>query len=77
MHCHICDRTLSEAEIQVSPDGKGYEPCSVCMEVILDAAYSDGFVNSDDLDEIETLEESINITQLDEFELRFQDDFSG
>jgi len=47
------------------------------MEVILDAAYSDGFVNSDDLDEIETLEESINITQLDEFELRFQDDFSG
>ena len=67
MRCHICDKALSEAEIQVTPDGKGFEPCSQCMEVILDAAYSDGFVRPDDLDEVETLDEDTNRTQVDEY----------
>lgn len=53
MRCHICDKALTEAETQVSPTGTGYEPCTPCMEVILDAAYSDGFVKEDPLDDPE------------------------
>lgn len=48
---------MTEAEIQISPDGKTYEPCSVCMEIILDTAYSDGFVKEDPLDDPEIEDE--------------------
>lgn len=43
MHCHICDRLLSDAEIILNRDSGEYEPCSTCLEVIYDAAYSGGF----------------------------------
>lgn len=66
MRCHVCDKAISEAEIQVTPDGKGYEPCSICMEIALDAAYCDGFVRSDDLDEIEVLDGDTFVTEADE-----------
>jgi hypothetical protein len=51
MRCHICDKALTEAEIQLTPDKKGFEPCAVCMEIALDAAYSDGFVAEDEYTE--------------------------
>jgi hypothetical protein len=43
MHCHICDAELSEKEIIWNEELNGYEPCSVCLEIIFDAAFSDGF----------------------------------
>ena len=63
MRCRICDKVLTEAEIIPSPDGKGYEPCSVCMEIILDAAYSDGFAR--DEDEVEYLDDGEHRTTFD------------
>lgn len=51
MRCHVCDKSMTEAEIMESPSGIGYEPCSVCMEIILETAYSDGFVREEPLDE--------------------------
>ena len=49
MRCYVCDKAMTDNEIQVSPDGISYDPCPVCMTVILDAAYSDGFVKEADL----------------------------
>lgn len=63
MRCHVCDKAMQETEIQVSPDGKTYEPCAVCMEIIMDAAYSDGFTK--DVDEEQILEDSGEIETLD------------
>lgn len=53
MKCHACDKTLSEAEIIPLPKGHGYEVCSVCLAIALDAAYSDGFLKEDLLDDPE------------------------
>ncbi len=43
MRCNCCDRVLGDGEILPSPDNKTFEPCATCMEIIMDAAYSDGF----------------------------------
>ena len=43
MHCFICDRQLSDAEIVWNSDYKKWEPCGECLEISLDAAYSGGF----------------------------------
>lgn len=48
MHCNICDKQLSEKEINYNDDLKSFEPCSVCLEAAMDAAYSDGFLTEDD-----------------------------
>lgn len=48
MRCHICDRALSGTEIIKSPDKKSYEPCTSCMEVIMETAYCDGFVKDEE-----------------------------
>lgn len=42
MRCRICDVELSENEIQLGEDGKS-EPCTTCLDIIMAAAYSDGF----------------------------------
>lgn len=34
MKCHICDRQLSETEIQYNTDHGDFDPCGVCLEVI-------------------------------------------
>ena len=68
MHCHICDKMMSSSEIQLAPD-KSYEPCALCMEIILDTAYSDGFIRPDDLDDIETLDDDSNTTEIDDTDL--------
>lgn len=43
MRCAICDRALSDAEVQWNKDTETFEPCSTCLEIALDAAYSGGF----------------------------------
>ena len=52
MRCHCCDRALSDTEIQILPD-KTFEMCTTCLEISLDAAYSDGFVREDPPEEQE------------------------
>ena len=43
MRCAICDRALSDTEVVFNKDLDAYEPCSTCLEVAMDAAYSQGF----------------------------------
>lgn len=64
MRCNICDRAMGESEIQLTPDNLSYEPCSVCMEIIMDTAYSDGFTRPQD-DEFE-LDEDCEFEVTDE-----------
>lgn len=40
MRCAICDRGLSEKEIVYNDDLPGFEPCTECLEIALEAAYS-------------------------------------
>lgn len=46
MRCYICDNELSENEIQLDENLKS-EPCTSCMKVIMDTAYTDGFEPKD------------------------------
>lgn len=48
MRCHICDKELTDKEVQYNKDLKSWEPCMVCWDVILDTAYSDGFSQEED-----------------------------
>ena len=48
MHCNICDKQLSEIEINWNKDLKTYEPCAVCLEVIMETAYSGKFTRSEE-----------------------------
>jgi hypothetical protein len=57
MRCHICDKALTEAEIQYIPQTKEFDCCSTCLEVAMDAAYCDGFVKEDPLDDPELEEQ--------------------
>lgn len=45
--CYICDNELTEQEIQLNAcnfnEGPKLEPCTSCLEIIMDAAYCDGF----------------------------------
>ncbi len=42
MRCYICDKVLSEKETIYNKDLKAYEPCTVCLDIAMDAAYCDG-----------------------------------
>lgn len=54
MRCNICDRALSDTEVVWNKDINTYEPCSTCLEVAMDAAYSQGFTpDGDPLDDPE------------------------
>lgn len=58
MRCNICDRALSDAEVVFNKDLDTYEPCSTCLEVAMDAAFSQGFSpDGDPLDDPEMQEE--------------------
>lgn len=43
MRCYICDRRLTDKEISYNEDLGRDEPCTTCLDVALDAAYSGGF----------------------------------
>ena len=50
MRCNCCDRTLSEQEIHFNEELNAWEMCVTCLEISLDAAYSQGFSRDDDAD---------------------------
>lgn len=58
MRCSCCDKAMTDKEIQWNKEYNEWELCSVCLEVALDAAYSDGFQNEDDENAILVGEES-------------------
>ncbi len=43
MRCNICDRKMTDKEIVYNEDLGAFEPCSTCLEVIMDAAFSGGY----------------------------------
>lgn len=54
--CYICDVELSEKEINFAPDEK-LDPCTTCLNVIMDVAYSDGFTGDEEQIEMFDTEE--------------------
>lgn len=42
MRCNICDKELSDKEAVFNKDLQAYEPCTVCLDIAMDAAYCDG-----------------------------------
>lgn len=43
MRCYICDHQLTDKEVNYNQDLGMDEPCTTCLDVALDAAYSGGF----------------------------------
>ena len=43
MRCSCCDRALSDAEVIWNAELQAWEICSTCLEVAMDAAFSNGF----------------------------------
>jgi hypothetical protein len=52
MRCHICDKQLSDKEGAYNKDLQAREPCSYCLEIAMDAAYSDGYQYDEDYREV-------------------------
>ncbi len=51
MKCYICDKTLTELEVQWNKDLEEWEPCGTCLEIALDAAYSGDFETKEEGEE--------------------------
>lgn len=43
MRCNICNKSMTDKEIQWNEDLKTYEPCVTCLDIAMDAAYSQGY----------------------------------
>lgn len=56
MHCHICDKLLTDKEIVYDKETQEFEPCRVCMEIILDAAYVRDYLEEDEYEMLEELD---------------------
>ncbi len=50
MRCNCCDRALSEQEIHYNEELKAWEMCVTCLEISMDAAYSQGFSRDNEED---------------------------
>ena len=48
MRCNICDRKMTDKEIAYNEELGAFEPCSTCLEVIMDAAFSGGYQDTGD-----------------------------
>lgn len=48
MRCNICDKALSDTEVVFNKGLNDYEPCSTCLEIAMDAAFSQGYHRPDD-----------------------------
>lgn len=48
MRCNCCDKALSDTEIVWNNELKAYELCSVCLEIAMEAAFSQGYHRPDD-----------------------------
>lgn len=42
MRCNICDKELTEKEISYNDELEGFEPCTECLDIALEAAFSGG-----------------------------------
>lgn len=93
MRCHICDRALADTEVifnkdLIGRDGRvgAYEPCSTCLDIAMDAAFSQGFqggdeenyeeLGDDDLGsgEVETLDRDAFNSEPDQYRFSFESD---
>lgn len=54
MRCHICDKALTDTEIQYIPETKTFDCCATCLEIAMETAYCDGFVKEESFTESET-----------------------
>ena len=72
MRCNICDKALSDSEVVFNKNIDGYEPCSICLDIALDAAFSQGHsISGDEIPEevgdefgdgiVETLDPDVHI----------------
>lgn len=52
IHCDICDRDMSDKEIQYNEDLKTYESCTTCLDIAMEAAYTGQFKTEDDVYEL-------------------------
>lgn len=48
MRCNICDKALSEKEGSFNRDIQTFDPCTVCLDIAMDAAYTGGWTDEDD-----------------------------
>lgn len=48
MRCNVCDKALSNDEVSWNPEIKAWEMCSVCLDVAMDTAFSQGYNRPDD-----------------------------
>ena len=48
MKCRICDAGLSDKEVTWNKELNSFEPCTVCLDIAMDAAYSNGYTTEDD-----------------------------
>ena len=69
MHCYICDKILSEKEIQLDPQTLKTEPCLECTEIIYEAAYTGQFSHREEM--LEAFD-SLDNCVLDDFDI-FED----
>lgn len=48
MRCNCCDKALSDTEVVWNNELKAYEMCATCLEIAMDAAFSQGYNRPDD-----------------------------
>lgn len=54
MRCAMCDKALTDKEVAWNEDINGWEPCTICLDIALDAAY--GHNRPDDYDGVPLLD---------------------
>lgn len=61
MRCNICDRELTDKEVSYNDELPGFEPCTECLDVALDAAFSGGIPGDDrDFTAVDSSFDSVN-----------------
>lgn len=61
MRCNICDKALSEKEVEWNNDIQTFEPCTTCLDIALDAAY--GQHRPDDEEGVPLLDQDFDVYQ--------------
>ena len=63
MHCYVCDKELTDKETVWNADLEGFEMCTHCLDISLDAAYSNGYGRPDEDDSFVLLDDDDNDNQ--------------
>lgn len=48
MRCYICDKDLTDKEVVFNKELGSFEPCTICLDIALDAAYSGKFARPEE-----------------------------